>query len=267
MAEAILTVLGSGSRGNSLHLEHRGQAVLVDAGLSARQLEARLEEAGATEAELLGIVLTHEHGDHTAGLKTFLKKRKVPVYASQGTRDALEPHLATAQWRSFEAGALLEIGGFRMETFPVPHDAAEPIGLRVTAGRVRVGLISDLGFVTRLVVERLRGCHALVLESNYDETMLREEEKRPWSVKQRISARHGHLSNGAAAKLVEEVAGPELRELFLGHISEECNRPELAREAIAGALQKVGRSGVRIHETSADRVGERVVLGPKISLA
>lgn len=231
---------------------------MVDAGLSAKQLEARMEEAGATAAELLGVILTHEHGDHTAGLRTFLKKRKIPVFASHGTKDALEPELATAEWRSFEAGALVEIGGFRIETFPVPHDAAEPIGMRVSAGKVKVGLISDLGFVTRLVVERLKGCHALVLESNYDEAMLREEEKRPWSVKQRISARHGHLSNGAAAKLVEEVAGPELRELFLGHISEDCNRPELAKRAIEEALRKSGRKGVRVHETSAERVGERV---------
>ncbi len=207
---------------------------------------------------MLGVVLTHEHGDHCAGLKTFLKKRKVPVYASHGTKDALEPHVATAEWRAFEAGAQLEIGAFRVETFPVPHDAAEPIGLRVTAGATRVGLISDLGFVTRLVVERLKGCAALVLESNYDEAMLREEEKRPWSVKQRISARHGHLSNGAAAKLVEEVAGVELRELFLGHISEDCNRPELARKAMEEALRKAGRSGVRIHETCADQAGPRV---------
>ena len=258
MAGTILTVLGSGSRGNSLHLEHQGKALLVDAGLSAKQLEVRMDEVGVTAAELLGVLLTHEHGDHTAGLKTFLKKRKVPLYASHGTKDALEPHLATAEWRSFEAGALLEIGGFRIETFPVPHDATEPIGMRVTAGKVRIGLISDLGFVTRLVVERLKGCHALVLESNYDEAMLREEEKRPWSVKQRISARHGHLSNGAAAKLVEEVAGPELRELFLGHISEDCNRPELARRAMEEALKKAGRTGVRIHETTAERVGERV---------
>ncbi len=258
MAEVILTVLGSGSRGKALHLEHRGVALLVDAGLSAKQLETRMEETGAAGAQLLGVVLTHEHGDHCAGLKTFLKKRKVPVYASHGTKDALEPHVATAEWRSFEAGTQLEIGAFRVETFPVPHDAAEPIGLRVTAGTTRIGLISDLGFVTRLVVERLKGCAALVLESNYDEAMLREEEKRPWSVKQRISARHGHLSNGAAAKLVEEVAGVELRELFLGHISEDCNRPELARKAMEEALRKAGRSGVRIHETCADQAGPRV---------
>ena len=232
--------------------------MLVDAGLSAKQLEVRMEEAGAAGAELVGILLTHEHGDHTAGLKTFLKKRKIPIFASHGTKEVLEPHLATADWRSFEAGTLVEIGSFRIETFPVPHDAAEPIGLRVTAGSTRIGLISDLGFVTRLVVERLKGCHALVLESNYDEAMLREEEKRPWSVKQRISARHGHLSNGAAAKLVEEVAGPELRELFLSHISEDCNRPELARKAMEEALGRAGRKGVRIHETSADRVGVRV---------
>jgi phosphoribosyl 1,2-cyclic phosphodiesterase len=115
-----------------------------------------------------------------------------------------------------------------------------------------------LGFVTRLVVERLKGCTALVLEANYDEAMLRTEQKRPWSVKQRISARHGHLSNGAAAKLVEEVAGPELKELFLGHISEDCNRPELARKAIEEALARAGRKGVRVHETCAGTVGERV---------
>jgi phosphoribosyl 1,2-cyclic phosphodiesterase len=258
MGKVILTVLGSGSRGNSLHLEHGGQALLVDAGLSAKQLEARMAEVGAHQAELLGIILTHEHGDHTAGLKTFVKKRKCPIFASHGTKDVLEAEVATADWRGFEAGQHLEVGCFSIETFPVPHDAAEPIGMRVTVGKTKVGLISDLGFVTRLVVERLKGCTALVLEANYDEAMLRTEEKRPWSVKQRISARHGHLSNGAAAKLVEEVAGPELRDLLLGHISEDCNRPEIARRAIEWALEKAGRKGVRVHETCAGRVGQRI---------
>jgi len=258
MAEVILTVLGSGSRGNALHLEYGGRAILVDAGLSAKQLEGRLEQVEAVQADLLGVILTHEHADHTSGLKTFLKRRKIPVYASHGTKEALEPLLATVVWKSFEAGAELVVGDFQIETFPVPHDAAEPIGMRVTVGKIRIGLISDLGFVTKLVVERLKGCHALVLESNYDEGMLRKEEKRPWSVKQRISARHGHLSNGAAAQLVEAVAGPELRELFLGHISEDCNRPELARQAMEKALRNAGRTGVRIHETSAHRAGERV---------
>ena len=257
MAKVILTVLGSGSRGNSLHLEHAGRAILVDAGLSAKQLEGRMAEVGAELAELMGIVLTHEHGDHTAGLKTFVKKRRCPIFASHGTKDALEAEVALAEWRGFQAGQRLEIGCFSIETFPVPHDAAEPSGLRVTVGKTKVGLISDLGFVTRLVVERLKGCTALVLEANYDEAMLRAEEKRPWSVKQRISARHGHLSNGAAAQLVEEVAGPELTDLFLGHISEDCNRPEIARRAIEEALQRAGRGGVRVHETSAGAVGQR----------
>jgi phosphoribosyl 1,2-cyclic phosphodiesterase len=163
-----------------------------------------------------------------------------------------------ADWRAFVAGSRVEIGSFSVETFPVPHDAAEPIGMRVTVGTTRIGVISDLGFVTRLVVERLKGCTALVLEANYDEAMLHAEVKRPWSVKQRIAARHGHLSNEAAAKLVEEVAGPELRELFLGHISEECNRPELARRAIEGALERAGRKGVRVHETCAGKAGPRI---------
>ncbi|NDE85137.1 MAG: MBL fold metallo-hydrolase, partial [Verrucomicrobia bacterium] len=152
MAKVTLTVLGSGSRGNSLHVEYEGKAILVDAGLSAKQLEARMMQVGADAAELLGIILTHEHGDHSAGLKTFLKKRRCPVYATHGTKDALEPNLATAEWRAFEAGAKVEMGGFLVETFPVPHDAAEPIGMRITAGQVRVGLVSDLGYVTRLVV-------------------------------------------------------------------------------------------------------------------
>lgn len=261
MAKIILTVLGSGSRGNSLHVECEGRAILVDAGLSARQLEARMAEVGVEGTEILGIVLTHEHGDHASGLKTFLKKRKCPVFATHGTREALEPTVATADWRSFEAGTHLEIGGFTVETFPVPHDAAEPIGMRVIVGTTRVGLVSDLGYVTRLVVERLKGCTALVMEANYDEVMLRKEEKRPWSVKQRIAARHGHLSNEAAAKLLEEVAGPELTDLFLGHMSEDCNRPELARKAVSEALARVGRKGVRIHETQANRQGDRVEVG------
>jgi phosphoribosyl 1,2-cyclic phosphodiesterase len=242
-----LAVLGSGSSGNSALVCHEDTRILVDAGLSARQLCERLNALGVEPDSLSAIVLTHEHGDHTRGLEVFCRKRQIPIYATLHTaaivRDGIGAPLA---WRQFEAGNSFRVGGVEIHSFPVPHDAVDPVGFRFECGRTALGILSDVGHVTRLILDRLQGVDTLFAEANYDEVLLMNDTKRPWSTKQRISNRHGHLSNDQAAELVATIAGPNLHRVVLGHLSSDCNQPDLAVAAIARRLQSLGHTGVEV---------------------
>ncbi|MDX6765508.1 MAG: MBL fold metallo-hydrolase [Candidatus Methylacidiphilales bacterium] len=261
MGSYTFTVLASGSRGNVAILRTPLGSVLIDAGLNGRQLEARLREVGADWGEIRAVVLTHEHSDHIAGLPALLKRTGAEILANRATWDSLGLN-GEGRWREWPTGSTVGVlSGVEMDSFPVPHDAAEPVGLVVRAAGTVVGVATDLGFATPVVVERLRGCGVLLLEANHDPAMLQADTKRPWAVKQRIANRHGHLSNGAAAELLARVAGPELRHVFLGHLSEDCNRPELAEQIIAETLVQLGRSAVQVHRTHPERVSATVGLG------
>ena len=253
MAKIILTVLGSGSRGNSLHLEHEGRAILVDAGLSAKQLETRMAEVGAEMVEILGIVLTHEHGDHSAGLKTFVKRRKCPIFASHGTKDALEPHVAMADWRGFEAGSKLEIGCFVVETFPVPHDAREPVQLVVESKNGRIGVLTDVGRSTPHIESMLSGVDALFIEANHDEEMLRASGY-PEPLKQRIAGPYGHLSNAASAAILAAIDQSRLQHVVAAHLSQHNNRPELVQEVFGPVIQAKAQMTIASQEEGFDWV-------------
>ncbi|MCX7868370.1 MAG: MBL fold metallo-hydrolase [Terrimicrobiaceae bacterium] len=230
-------VLASGSAGNSLLVRGAGGALLVDAGLSCRQLEARLAAAETEPAMLAGILLTHEHADHAAALRVFLRKWRTPCYCNAATARALpDGTLDGADVRIFQTGAAFAVAGFTALAFSVPHDAADPVGFRIEEGGLALAVLTDLGFGTRLVCEAARGVHALVLESNYDEELLQKDTRRPWSIKQRIASRHGHLSNVEAAELAARIEAPALRRLVLAHLSRDCNAPELAEAAVAGLL-------------------------------
>jgi phosphoribosyl 1,2-cyclic phosphodiesterase len=242
-----LAVLGSGSSGNSALVCDEDTRILVDAGLSARQICERLNALGIEPDSLGAIILTHEHGDHTRGLEVFCRKRAIPVYATIHTaaivREGVGQNLT---WRQFEAGNSFRIGGLEIHSFPVPHDAVDPVGFRIEAGRTSLGLLSDVGHVTRLILDRLQGVDTLFAEANYDEVLLMNDTKRPWSTKQRISNRHGHLSNDQAAELVATIAGPNLHRVVLGHLSSDCNQPELAVATVSRLLQAKGLTGVEV---------------------
>lgn len=242
-----LAVLGSGSSGNSALVCHEDTRILVDAGLSARQLCVRLEGLGVEPDSLNAIVLTHEHGDHVRGLEVFCRKRGIPVFATLHTCAVVREGCASAvAWRQFEAGASFRVGGVEIHSFSVPHDAVDPVGFVFDCGRSRLGVLSDVGHVTRAILDRLKGVDTLFAEANYDETLLMNDMKRPWSTKQRISNRHGHLSNEQTAELVAEIAGPRLRRVVLGHLSSDCNTPEIAAEAVARRLRAGGREDVEV---------------------
>ena len=246
-----LTILGSGSEGNGTYLETAEVRLLIDAGLSGRQIRRRMATVGRTPETLHGILITHEHSDHINGLAGLAARMDVPIYCNRLTKQAIEHQLQIQiDARIFTTGDSFEIGDVTVDTFPVPHDAYDPVGFMVHTAAGNIGFLTDLGHATKLVVERVRAANVLLLESNHDVQMLQNDLRRPWSLKQRILSRHGHLSNEAAADVVEQILSPGLRQLYLGHISRDCNRPELARKAVAGRLERLGGTHVGVECTA-----------------
>ena len=229
-----LTVLGSGSGGNC-SLVATGQCrILVDAGFSARQIACRLEASGIDPASLDGILITHEHGDHVAGLEVFCRRFGVPIYTNHRTAETLRyGSLAEySAWNLFQPGFSFSVKDIEIQSFYIPHDAVDPMAFVFSSHDGSIGFLTDLGYAPKLALERIRHVHTLLIETNHDERLLQDDPKRPWSVKQRIMSRHGHLSNEAGAKLVAEIAGNRLCQVILGHLSKDCNRPDLALEAM-----------------------------------
>ncbi|MFW6089762.1 MAG: MBL fold metallo-hydrolase [Gemmatimonadota bacterium] len=240
-----VTVLGSGSAGNATLVEADGAAVLVDAGFSGRDIARRLEGVDVDPAGLDGIVITHEHTDHTRGMGVLARRFGLPVYLTETTRDACAKLLrGTEELRRYDVASPFEIGPLRFEPFLTAHDAADPVAVTVvdTGRGHRLGLATDLGRPTAAIRHALAGCHVLVLESNHDEAML-WSGPYPWPVKQRIASSHGHLSNRAAAAFAKELYHDELVAVVLAHLSEHCNEPELARTVVGRALTECGFSG------------------------
>ena len=246
-----LTILGSGSGGNCAYLETDQVRLLIDAGLSARQIRHRMAALARAPETLTGILITHEHSDHIAGLTALAAQLDVPVYCTRLPKQAIE-HQLKIQIKAhiFATGASFEAGDVTVETFSIPHDAYDPVGFLIRTVAGNIGFLTDLGHATKLVVERIRPANVLLLESNHDVKMLQDDPRRPWSLKQRILSRHGHLSNESAADVAEQILSPALRRLYLGHLSRDCNRPELALQAVAGRLERLGGTHVCVEPTS-----------------
>jgi phosphoribosyl 1,2-cyclic phosphodiesterase len=248
-----LTILGSGSSGNCAYLEVAGTRVLIDAGFSGRQVRQRLARIGRAPEGLDAIIITHEHQDHTQGLVGLGTRLEVPVYCNRLTKEAVERQVhLKLDWRIFSTGASFDIGDMTVDTFTVPHDAQDPVGFLLRTAAGNIGFLTDLGHATKLVVERVRPAHVLLLETNHDLKMLQDDPRRPWSVKQRILSRYGHLSNEAAAAVAEQLVSAELRQLYLGHLSRDCNRPELAYRVISDRLASLGANHISVEVTSQD---------------
>ncbi len=256
------TILGSGSNGNCAYLETETTRVLIDAGFSGRQIRQRMASIGRSPEDLDGILVTHEHGDHIRGLSMIAGKLGLPVYCNRLTKEAVDESVKGAlKGKIFATGSHFEVGDLGVETFSLPHDAQDPVGFLIHAPGVRVGILTDLGHATKLVTERIKTANVLVLETNHDVKMLQEDTKRPWSLKQRVMSRHGHLSNEAAANFMEGVISANLHHLFLGHLSQECNRPDLAQEVVGGRLEGIGAGHVQVRATSQREPTETLVVG------
>jgi phosphoribosyl 1,2-cyclic phosphodiesterase len=238
----MFKILGSGSSGNSALLTAGGARVLVDAGFSARKTQAMLNELGLRIEDLDAVFLTHEHGDHAKGVEGLSKRHPgLKVFANEATAETLQRGFeAKVPWALFETGCRFHFQGIEVETFRVPHDAADPVGFIFRWGggdlfspRRSLAWVTDLGHAPSSLPERVRDVDALVLEANYCERLLDEDTKRPWSVKQRIMGRHGHLSNQAARAFVESAERPCWEEIFLVHLSRDCNSLAAVDETFA----------------------------------
>src|SRR5207245_1657151 len=257
-------MLGSGSWGNSALVATDHCKILVDGGLSARQLVLRLEHCGVTPEQLDGVLLTHEHGDHVCGLEVLCRKFDVPIYCNALTAEAIRCDGLFARyrnWRIFSTGSEFSVCDVTVQTFPVPHDAVDPLGFAFHAGSSGLGFITDLGYATKMVIERLRKVHTLVIETNHDEKLLQNDPHRPWPVKQRIQSRHGHLSNNAAASVIEQLLPGKIERVVLGHLSRDCNTPQLALGTVQTLLAKCGRIDVELHCAAQSQISTRFRVG------
>jgi len=228
-------VLASGSTGNCALIATDTTRVLVDAGLSFRELTRRLSLIDEQPERLTGILITHEHSDHVSGLATLARRAKVPIYMTWLTAPRLEWNEWTPTIETFQAGARIAIGDIEIDSFTIPHDAADPVGFCFHADGIKIGLVTDLGYMPASVKFHLRGVQVLLLESNHDIEMLKVGPY-PWSVKQRVMSRVGHLSNDALAEFITNDYDGSAAFLVLAHLSEQNNHPQIARRAAECAL-------------------------------
>ncbi len=243
-----LCVLGSGSGGNAIYLSDGLTSILVDAGLSAREIGRRLEQRGVSTAALSALLITHEHTDHVRGVERLCRRHRLPVFLTAGTRQAALPLRELPDTRIFDCGRPFQLGTLTVHPFSISHDACDPAGFVIGANGTRIGIATDLGIVTAVVREHLRGCRLLVLESNHDPDMLMQGPY-PWFLKQRIRGRCGHLSNEDSGRLLAEIAHPGLEQVVLAHLSETNNTPA---KALAEAAQAIAGSRTRLTAASPD---------------
>ena len=239
-----LTTLASGSSGNCLLLSAGETHLLVDAGISCRRICRSLQDLGVDPSALSGVLVTHEHTDHIAGLATLTKQFRLPVYASPGTGRHLCYRIAALEdvLHTCAPGGAFTVGGLAVETFPTLHDAAEPMGYAVSDGSRKAAVVTDLGVVTEAVLAGVAGADLLVVESNHDVDWVKSGPY-PYSLKRRILGDHGHLSNEAGAALACTAVRAGARTVILAHLSAENNTPARARNAVALALSAMGACG------------------------
>ncbi len=238
-----LTVLASGSQGNCTVVSSSRTRLLVDAGLSCRELMRRMLACGEDPATLDAVLITHEHADHVAGLRVLARRLKIPIYITGATyqeywrcaRDGAGQRVALERREQFCAGSGFDIGDITVMPFTIPHDAADPVGFTFRADGIKLGICTDLGYLPASVRDHLRGCHILMIESNHDLELLRGGPY-PWSVKQRVMSRVGHLSNDALADFLTTDYDGSAEFLILAHLSEQNNHPEIARMTAERAL-------------------------------
>ncbi|HYA42532.1 MAG TPA: MBL fold metallo-hydrolase [Syntrophobacteraceae bacterium] len=224
-------VLASGSRGNAVLVASAKTRLLVDAGMTCKELTGRMARTPIEAASLDALLISHEHNDHVSAAGTLSRKFNLPVYMTRGTLDNLPANIGRcASVTVFGTGKCFEIGDLVIQPFATSHDAAEPAGFTIENCGVRLGICTDLGIATNLVKVRLKGCHGLVVEANHDINRLLEGPY-PWFLKQRIKSAHGHLSNEEACDLLEAVHHEGLRCVILAHLSETNNHPDLVLES------------------------------------
>jgi phosphoribosyl 1,2-cyclic phosphodiesterase len=250
-------VLGSGSKGNCTYIESPEARILVDVGLSAREIERRLRLIGRSPEGLDGMLISHEHADHIQGVGALARRYRLPVYANAATWQRAQHVVGVvADRRDFWTGSPFMLKDLAIDPFSLPHDADDPVAFRLSWRRRIMAIVTDLGYPSQLVRERIKGCHLLVLEANHDDAMLKAGPY-PWPLKQRIGGKSGHLSNLQSSQLLRDILHDELEQVVLAHLSEINNLPDLARLT---AQEGLGSRGTRLSVASQRDVSEWFLL-------
>lgn len=232
--------LASSSKGNSVLFCSDNTKILIDCGLNGKRTKAALENFNIDIADLDAILITHEHGDHIAGLKVIASRYDIPVFANSETAKAIVSYCGQRpKFKIFATGESFEIGDLLIHPFSVPHDTVDPVMFTIACEGLKLGFCTDLGFATTLVKSRLEGCDYIYLEANHDPELVRTCS-RPQVYKQRVLGRNGHLSNQACAHLILDVIHPGLKGVTLAHLSSECNSAEIAYQTVSEILKERG---------------------------
>ena len=255
-----IQVLASGSKGNCIWVCSGKTQVLVDTGLSGAEITRRLKQAGGDPALLNGIIVSHEHRDHVNSVGILSRRYDLPVLINEGTLGSLPPKITPfAETLIFKTGTTFKFGDLTVHPFSVPHDASDPVGFIIEENHTRVGICTDLGMATKLVVNYLGCCHALILESNHDPDLLLNGPY-PWELKKRIGGKHGHLSNIDAVKLTKLTYNQNMQYLVLAHLSETNNHPEIVENIFEEARLKNKWCSLKVEVSSQDTIGNPITL-------
>jgi phosphoribosyl 1,2-cyclic phosphodiesterase len=224
-----ISSLNSGSNGNCYYVGNKHEAVLIDAGLSCRETETRMNRIGLSMHKVKAIFISHEHSDHTRGTGVITRKYRIPVYFSPVTHENSRLHLDKSLIRYFDPYTPITVGGLSVNAFPKLHDASEPHSFTITGDGITVGVLTDIGSVCEHVIANFSQCHAAFLEANYDEEML-ENGNYPIYLKNRIRSDHGHLSNVQSLELFTKHKASFMSHLLLSHLSQDNNSPRLVHD-------------------------------------
>ncbi len=249
------SVLASGSRGNACYIETDNTNILIDAGLSCREIVRRLDMINVRAERFDALVITHEHNDHIRGAGAVSRRFNTPLLLNSATfRQGTRVLGNISSPITLKTGHSIIINDIVVDTFTKCHDAVDPMGLIISSNGARLGIITDLGRSTQLVADRLRECNAVLIEFNHDSEML-DKGPYPLSLKRRIKGSEGHLSNQQAGELLKAIAHKGIKIVILAHISEKNNLPEKALEAAQTALKEAGISEVPVYVSSQDKPG------------
>ena len=234
-----ISVLGSSSSGNCTFIATSQTKILLDVGFSPTQITKRLQSIGESLENIDAIVISHEHSDHITGLQGLLSKQQIPIIIGEPTLAALQPSLSCDRLEFIAAGRSFHFRDLKISAFSIPHDAVDPLGFTFEAEGIKIGHVTDLGYLTELVIQRLQACDVLVLESNHDLDMLKVGPY-PWFLKQRIMGRQGHLCNDVVGRFFMEGFDGKAQYIILAHLSESNNHPDIARMSAVQALEPRG---------------------------
>ena len=258
--------LASGSRGNCIYLGTPQIKLLIDAGISTKQITCRLQEIGVDISEIDAILVTHDHHDHIQGLKVLAMRRGIPILANTETAKGIMEYVGGCpKFKIFSTGEIFALADLEIHPFTIQHDTLDPVAFTIRHEQLKLGFCTDLGFVTSVVRHNLQECDYLYLEANHEPHMV-HACARPAVYKQRVLGRNGHLSNEACGNLLKEIAHPGLKHVHLAHLSSECNSPQTALDVVGKILDK---EGISLNLTTAyqEKVSQKIVFGSPVAVS